>query len=833
MTLLSSRRSLTDPKIQIRIRKFQLSLTTKCYDFATKINRAPYLKAELLSGFYLGDLLIEPLKRQVTGRDFSTRLTPKASEVLLQLATTPSSLVTRELLLEKVWGKGRGTPDALSQTVREIRQALHDPVDDPHYIQTLPRRGYRLILEPRLLEKHTPGIGIDTGKLSKIGDLGLLENLKQRGVIEAGLAYLILGWLLIQFADVVFDQLFLPQWFGTFVTVLVIAGFPIVLVLSWYLEFRDGRAVIDSGPHMRKPRRLLSNTYLSVVGALGIALILVIGYDRVVGLPEEVVSANVPTTPAEVLLPIEPNSIAVLKFLNIDGSERTEIFASGFAEEMINRLARLPAMSVASRGDAWSLGPTSSSDDVRRRLRVAYYVEGSVRLIDEMLSVNVKLIDSLTGFQVTSKSFDEKLEDFNRVQREITNIMVANLRIALPPETQAILNSMYEEADLDAYILYRRGKEIYERPLTSANMTDAIDLYRQALAFDSGYAAAHAGVCSAYLRMYELSSSPANIEQAEAECSAALTANPRLHMVYAALGDLYSRTGRIGEAESAYHKALAINSQDVHAMGGLADVYRRSQRFPQAEELLNTAIATQPGNWRAINSLGAFLFAMGRYSEAADAFRQVVFLDPENFQARSSQGSALTMAGEFEIGRQVLEESLEIRPTQLTYSNLGVIYYYLGEFQKSVAMQRQAVELTPGDETLWLNLADSLHFAGQAEDSAAAFRTARELSLKILSVDASDSEAMVTLAWTQHMLGENQEALATVKKVLEIDPGDPYGYYFDALIRYQTGDENAALKSLEAALEKGYPAGFLVAEPYLGDLRANDRFHAMIVANFE
>jgi tetratricopeptide (TPR) repeat protein len=103
----------------------------------------------------------------------------------------------------------------------------------------------------------------------------------------------------------------------------------------------------------------------------------------------------------------------------------------------------------------------------------------------------------------------------------------------------------------------------------------------------------------------------------------------------------------------------------------------------------------------------------------------------------------------------------------------------------------------------------------------------------MLSVDASDSEAIVTLAWAQHMLGDSVEALKTVEKGLAVDPGDPYGYYYDALLRYQTGDEEGALQSLQVALEKGYPAGLLVAEPHLGDLRANERFHAMIVASFQ
>ena len=83
------------------------------------------------------------------------------------------------------------------------------------------------------------------------------------------------------------------------------------------------------------------------------------------------------------------------------------------------------------------------------------------------------------------------------------------------------------------------------------------------------------------------------------------------------------------------------------------------------------------------------------------------------------------------------------------------------------------------------------------------------------------------------MLGESQQALLTVEEGLEIDPGDPYGYYYDALIRYETGDKEAALQSLQAALERGYPPGLLVAEPYLGDIRADERFHAIIVESLE
>ncbi|MDX1482468.1 MAG: hypothetical protein R3315_12370, partial [Woeseiaceae bacterium] len=94
--------------------------------------------------------------------------------------------------------------------------------------------------------------------------------------------------------------------------------------------------------------------------------------------------------------------------------------------------------------------------------------------------------------------------------------------------------------------------------------------------------------------------------------------------------------------------------------------------------------------------------------------------------------------------------------------------------------------------------------------------------------DPSDSVSTFTLAWAQHMLGESRQALAGVERGLALDPGDPYGYYYDALIRYRTGDDETALASLRTALEMGYPPGMLVAEPHLGDLRTDERFHRII-----
>ena len=713
----------------------------------------------LLQGFYLGDLLVQPLAGRVCGPGRESHLAPTAAEVLVRLARQAGELVERDELIEAVWGAGRGSPEALSHAISEIRHALDDHATNPRFIQTLPRRGYRLVIEPVLAEAGADST-VPPAADGFIRQLSFLESLKRRGVLETAVAYLVSGWLIIQIADVVFDQLLLPQWAGTFVTVLIIAGFPVAIALSWFLEFRHGRAYLDNRYDRQTPSRRLSRSYISIVAAMVIASLGVFVYDRVVGLPTRP-EAVLPI--AEAVLPeILDNSIAVLPFFNIDGSDSTAIFASGLSEDIINGLASINGLAVASRGDSWTMAPNSSSADVRRRLRVALYVEGSVRISNGMLRVVVQLIDSANGFHIVSRDFEKELENFFEVQSEVTDLVVANLRVALPDNTEPLLDASFFGDDVDAYVMYQRGRTVFDGVRTLETIDEAIGYFRQSLALDPGYAAAHAGICSAYVSRYVFAGEVADIEQAEASCFAALESNPRLYMVHTALGNLYRNTGRLEASESSYERALEINAQEVPAMTGLAGVYRQSQRFDDAEVLLNNAIELQPGNWRTLNELGAFLFYLGRYSEAADTYREVIYFDPTNSEAMGNLGSALLLVGDFEQAAQTFEQALALGSDSLYMSNLGVLYYYLGRLDESIEMHRAALEENPNSALLWTNLADALYFSDRRDEAREAFRRAAEIAEPRIAVNPSNWESLTSLAWARQMLGDQESAASLI-----------------------------------------------------------------------
>jgi tetratricopeptide (TPR) repeat protein/TolB-like protein/DNA-binding winged helix-turn-helix (wHTH) protein len=787
------------------------------------------MQQSLLKGFYLQDLLIEPASGRVSGRGIEAHLKPKAVEVLLYLAGRPFELVERDELLHAVWGENAGSPEALTHAISELRSCCHDHATSPSLIQTVPRRGYRLLQQPRLIDDPESPL-TETGVLQVPDDGSFIGNLMRRGVVQAAAAYMIFSWLLIQVADAVTPTLNLPAWFPSVITYAAIGGFPIVLVLAWMLERSEGRWLLDRGRQSGKMLSGLERNYLSILVAYGIAATGAYAYQVIVGF-ELAETTTVSTANEESLLPVRPNSIAVLPFLNVDGSERTQIFANGLVDDVITSLARVPGLLVSSRGDAFTLDPNTPSARVRERLRVALYLEGSVQIEGDTMRVILQLIDSETGFHVLSRSIDRPVESFLDMRKEVTDLTVANVRISLPPNAQLLPAFDIEASDLNAYVLYRRGKEIFEQPQTMRSLGEVIEYYDEALSLDPDYAAAHAGLCAAYVARYEISNAAGDIDDAENACAQALNANPRLHMVYSALGDLYRRTARTATAESAYRKALEINPKDTQAMSGLANVYQREQRYDEADRLFREAIEIQPGSWRALESYGTFLFATGRYEDAAVAYRQGLQLDPDNWEAWTNLGSALTMAGDIESGRLAYEESLEIEKSETAHSNLGVIYYYLGEFEKSVAEHRAAVALNPRQTVKWLNLADALYFAGETTEAASAFEKASELAQSRLKVDADDVVTLFLVGWAQQMLGDTAGAREYIDKGLDIAPNDPYGLYYRALVEVQVGNHGAALRALQGAIDNGYPANMLAVEPYLDDLHREPKFARLISAS--
>lgn len=111
------------------------------------------MNLDLKHGFRIGCWTVEPLRGAITGPEGGKHhLQPKVMDVLVYLASRPCDTVSRDELLDAVWGSCTAAEESLTRVIAELRHALDDHVRYPEYIETIPKRGYRFLVSPTPLE---------------------------------------------------------------------------------------------------------------------------------------------------------------------------------------------------------------------------------------------------------------------------------------------------------------------------------------------------------------------------------------------------------------------------------------------------------------------------------------------------------------------------------------------------------------------------------------------------------------------------------------------------------------------------------------------------------
>lgn len=103
----------------------------------------PTIRVE--SPFAIGPWSVDPRKNIIERDDHRVRIEPKAMRVLVHLASRAGEDVSKEEILRAVWGELRANGDVLTNAIWELRKAFGDDSREPDFIQTVPRRGYRLV----------------------------------------------------------------------------------------------------------------------------------------------------------------------------------------------------------------------------------------------------------------------------------------------------------------------------------------------------------------------------------------------------------------------------------------------------------------------------------------------------------------------------------------------------------------------------------------------------------------------------------------------------------------------------------------------------------------
>ena len=107
------------------------------------------------ASFRLGDWLVDPRLNRLTRGGESIQIELKMMDVLVCLAERAGELVTRREIIDTVWATEYITEKTLTRAVAELRRTLGDDAKDPRYIETIHRKGYRLIKRAEAVDKPT------------------------------------------------------------------------------------------------------------------------------------------------------------------------------------------------------------------------------------------------------------------------------------------------------------------------------------------------------------------------------------------------------------------------------------------------------------------------------------------------------------------------------------------------------------------------------------------------------------------------------------------------------------------------------------------------------
>jgi adenylate cyclase len=401
-------------------------------------------------------------------------------------------------------------------------------------------------------------------------------------------------------------------------------------------------------------------------------------------------SALAAATPDSILPPAARStpSIAVLPFANIGGDPEQEYFADGLTEDIITDLSRVSALFVVARHTVFSLkGSACQVQQVARELDVGYVLEGSVRRAEGRVRITAQLVDGATGGHIWANRYDRSLDDIFALQDELTESIVAALKVKLLPEELAGITS-HSTTDVDAYQYYLMGRSFYLRGIDRHSLRIAQGMFAKAIAIDPSDARAYAAIalCESYL---SLGGPDATYEACLANSRRARDLDPNLPEAQVLKGLALYAEGRYAEAAAEFERGieLAPDLFETHFFYGRN--CRLQGRAEQAAALFRHAATLRPNDFRSLGLAAKTYKALGRRQEFMAAARQCLERVEAEIEAHADNAGALA------FGSTILAE--------------------LGHRKRARDWAARAIMIGPDDHVVRYNVARTHAILGEAD----------------------------------------------------------------------------------------------------------------------
>ena len=790
-----------------------------------KVKEHFVVDVELHHGFQLGSLVIEPDLGIVIRNGQRYHLAPKAMGVLLFLSSTNGEIVSREQILAFAWGDNHAAKTNVTHVISEIRHVLDDHKECPTYIQTIPRKGYRMLL-PTVAKSVNRIWPFPADQVHQISGSEKkwkwsFSLLKSSRLINASAAYLVVSWVLLQVFSIILPIFDVPTWGGKLGALCLVIGFPLVISFQWYKEFK----IRKKFAHEKNKSNRFIYQQLSVDSFFILIILLIIYYVSTHLIEKIERESNL--QPLNVIIDnkapitnVVENAVAVLPFHATGTDNNTHYFVSGLQEELVNLLTLKAVFKVSSIRAINALEPKASIEEIKNILGVKYIVEGRSKVVNSVLIINTIMTDVVTGFQVWSDeskgSIDELVILYSDLSRKITNA----LRLLIVGDNAVnSINAMPTES-FAAYDAYLQGKEKYRNLKNINTLLAAEKLFIIALQLDPDFIQASSALCQTYLDKYLLSNDTKEYEKGLNVCQLIASNQTVSFESELALGRLYRVNGQYKKAEIHLNKAKVIKPESSEVFISLADLYAKLEQSDKAESLYQQAISLELGNWKNYYDYGLFLFYSGHYEQAISQFNKVILINKNTAMAYNALGAVYYLLLDFEQANIAWSKSLAIEPTSVTFSNLGTVLFFMQRFENAAEMYLQSAELSPLDPTVWGNLGDAFKYTKNQKNSAkSAYEKGLELAQKNAIINNKDANLQAQISRYYSELTQCTQAKDHQDIALKNNVQDPYIYYDLSIVAINCFDVNDMKPFIKKAIFLGYPPQLLLADPQFYDYK--------------
>ncbi|HYL21850.1 MAG TPA: protein kinase [Gemmatimonadales bacterium] len=414
--------------------------------------------------------------------------------------------------------------------------------------------------------------------------------------------------------------------------------------------------------------------------------------DRFASVAEFTAALAAPALEAERPFSPATRCVAVLPFVNASPDPENEYLSDGITDELIDALAKIPGLRVASRTSVFALkGKPQDVRAIGALLGASEVLEGTVRKAGSQLRITAQLSSTEDGRLLWSQRYDRRLDDVFAIQDEIARTIVSTLRGTWFADLAEPRAKRYT-ADVEAYGLYLKGRYAWNKR-SSEGVSEGIHYFERAIAKDPQYALAYTGLADSYALHVDYRSVPVTegFQLAKANARRALELDDELAEAHASLAwSLFIYDWDWAGAGREFRRAIELDPRYASAYQWYAFLLASQGRLDEALTAVHTALDLDGASVSIRRSVGWLYFYARRYDEARYHLTRALAMNPTAVETYRVLGLTLAELGEVGAAEQLLREARTLPGAgSYTLAALGYVLVRTGKRAEAEALRAE------------------------------------------------------------------------------------------------------------------------------------------------